>query len=577
MSTGYEDDNDPKLAPLFEAASRGELLPGATWDIADNAGRTLAHEAAAHGHISVLPPEALKYEDVLGYTPIDHERMFWLRDKAPAPAPVEEEDDRIDFERLRREHPLENVVVALGIQRNADGYGCCPLPGHQETKPSWHINDKNPQKWHCFGCGESGDVVHLVMFVKGLPAKAAKALLDSGALDVPVPGVAVPPHPLPASSPVKAQVLKPAPVPAADPARLRAVLEEAWRYYSFVGNGKVVSDKEGNPVKPLHTQAREALELRGLGRVIEVEKALGQLLVGHTPAAADGLTKRLLAKGYTEEELLASGVSTRTKQNGTVIDTMRRRVVFPVRDEQGVIGFIGRRDLEPDRERKTEAEVEKWALDNGYKECPPKYINFPNTSLYRKAEALIWLTGPAQPGDSVVLVEGVMDSLAVAIAALNAGRLTGPRRIVPVCTSGKSMSTSQWARVAACKPKRVAIGLDSSGDVKNEERQAAVMAAEQAGIAEVVVVKWEPVGKDATDASEAKDPADVLKANGPEAVLANLRAAMPSKSAQVPSAQAPSTKPAAAQSNFRPFLPGELDDPPRVVGPEPDWKALGFN
>ena len=475
----------------------------------------------------------------------------------------------IDFDKIRAEHPLEDVAAALGVEIDAKGWAHCPLPDDRETdaggKPSWHIMPDG-ERWKCFCCGHHGDVVQLVQELKGLSLDDAVALLDSGALDTTPTGVAVPFHPLPASASTKAQVLKPVALPPADPARLRKLLNDAWGYYSFVGNGKTVVDREGQVVKPPHARAIEALEGRGLGGVTEVEKALGQLLVGHTPGAIDGVTKRLLARGYTREELLAAGVSCITK-SGNTIDMMRQRVIFPVRDEEGIIGFVGRRDLEPDRKGETEAAVEAWALDNGYKERPPKYMNFPNTTLYQKSEALVWLTGPAQPGDSVVLVEGVMDALAVAIAALETSRLVGNKRIVPVCTSGKSMSTSQWARVAACKPKRVAIGLDSSGDVKNEERQAAVTAARKAGISEVVVVKWGPTGK---------DPGDVLKANGPEAVLANLRAAVPLKPAPDLNAQAPSTKPAASQPNIRPFLPGELDEPPRIEGPEPDWKALGF-
>ena len=233
--------------------------------------------------------------------------------------------------------------------------------------------------------------------------------------------------------------------------------------------------------------------------------------MGHTPFLPNGLTQRLLQKGFTTSELLASGASMMSKKDGQLIDTLRRRVVFPVRDNEGVVGFVGRRDVIIDRGGKCE--------NQGH--LPPKYMNFTDTALYRKDEALIWSTGPAGPGDQVVVVEGVMDCLAVAITASRSGRLTGDRRIVPVCTSGKNMSSGQWKAIKAIGPSRVAVALDSSDDVTRAEVEKHVCGARAAGIADVVVVNWDGAGQG------VKDPAEVLQSHGAGAVMARLAAAKP--------------------------------------------------
>ena len=95
--------------------------------------------------------------------------------------------------------------------------------------------------------------------------------------------------------------------------------------------------------------------------------------MGYAPASWDGLYKHLSKSGYSNEEMIAAGVRTVSRNNNNVYDTFRERVIFPIIDLRGnVIAFGGR------------------TLDNGI----PKYLNTGDTPVFKKAEIfffLIWL------------------------------------------------------------------------------------------------------------------------------------------------------------------------------------------
>ena len=122
--------------------------------------------------------------------------------------------------------------------------------------------------------------------------------------------------------------------------------------------------------------------------------------VGFAPKSWDELTKHLRGKGFTPDELLAAGLV--SQRDRGVYDRFRGRLVWPIRDVTGqTIGFGARRLLED---------------DNG-----PKYLNTPETAVYRKAQVLYGLDLAKRDisrSDQVVIVEGYTDVMACHLAGI---------------------------------------------------------------------------------------------------------------------------------------------------------------
>lgn len=413
----------------------------------------------------------------------------------------------LDYEAVRRARSLLDIVSAdVGHPVRAGELVHCIWPDNHangDKKPSMAVYDDHV---FCFSEHRRGDVVDYWAATRAVSSVDAARQLAGGELPTTTGPVTRRPN-LPA---------KPS-LPEANPARVRMALQEAWHYYSFSPHHPLIGT-DGQPVQSLHARAVGYLAGRGLD-VAALEAHVGYPLVGHTPAHEADLVERLAAKGFLPDELLASGLAVAGK-SGDLIDTLRRRVVFPVRDEHGVIGFIGRRDMHPDRAEMSPAEAEEWAAEQGIRALPPKYMNTPSTVLCDKSTALYWPVGQSRPGDRVVVVEGVVDALATAVASFEVGRLTATsRRVVPVAASGKGVSQEHWAAIGVTQPSGVAIGLDTdaAGDTAR-----LVAGARRAGIANLFIIDWRP-----SPSSPAKDPAEVLELHGAEAVAACWQATKP--------------------------------------------------
>jgi DNA primase catalytic core len=146
---------------------------------------------------------------------------------------------------------------------------------------------------------------------------------------------------------------------------------------------------------------------------------------GVAPASWTGLSEHLQALGYTADQLIDAGVTTRTR-NGRLIDRFRNRIIFPVRDQAGeIVGVTAR--INP-------AETDDRA---------PKYLNTPETAAYRKGELLLGLDPAAitrlAAGARPVLVEGPTDHAALQLAAADLAERTGIE-IVPVAACGTGIT-----------------------------------------------------------------------------------------------------------------------------------------
>jgi DNA primase len=376
----------------------------------------------------------------------------------------------VNFAAVRRRHPLASVAARTGYplaDSSGDVFIACPMPGHDDSTPSMLLH-LDQDRYHCFGCGATGDVVQWVRDIYGVDTRTALAMLDADSTRFPDP-------PAGAVATLRSDVRRQYRIEQPDlertpPERIRAALAAAWRYYTL---------------PRLAERAAAYLADRGID--------IGELgdVAGHTPYNPDQLVAHLRKRGFTDDELVDAGLA-RRRHHEPVTDAFQHRLVLVVKDDEGaVIGLLGRSTLGD--ERRTAA----------------KYLNPPRTAVYDKSTALyaperVQLVEDGQ----VVIVEGALDALAIAAAARAAGL---GDRFQPVCTSGLAFSASQIEQILDMHPRAPVIALD--GDQAGQ-RAAALLAARIAEHGrEAAIVSW-PRGE---------DPASWLAEHGPTALKALTR------------------------------------------------------
>jgi DNA primase len=276
---------------------------------------------------------------------------------------------RADVDLVRERSRLDEVVsehVTLRTAGIGSMKGLCPF--HDEKTPSFNIR---PQlgHWHCFGCGEGGDVISFVQKINHLSFVEAVELLagrygvqlhyeegDGKGGDRPDFGT-------------RRRLLD-----------AHAIAEEYYREQLSA---------------PIAEVGRRFLAERGFDRA-----AAETFGVGFAPEGWDSLTSVLRGRGFTEEELTASGLVSQGQRG--VYDRFRGRLVWPIRDITGkTIGFGARRLLESDQ--------------------GPKYLNTPETAIYHKSSVLYGLDLARKEiatQHRVVVVEGYTDVMAAHLAGV---------------------------------------------------------------------------------------------------------------------------------------------------------------
>lgn len=244
--------------------------------------------------------------------------------------------------------------------------GLCPF--HDEKTPSFTVSGVR-NVYFCHGCGAGGDAIRFIMEVDHLTFVEAVERLASRA------GVRLRYTEVGPSSPRPAQGQKP---------RLVAANAAAAEFYAaqLATAGARI--------------AREFLAQRGFDR--DHARTYG---CGYAPEGWDPLVKHLRLLGFTGPELVTAGLA-KEARSGNLIDRFRRRLVWPIRDLAGdVIGF-GARKLFDD--------------DDG-----PKYLNTPETPLYKKSHVLYGIDHAkreiARQGKAVI-VEGYTDVMACHLAGV---------------------------------------------------------------------------------------------------------------------------------------------------------------
>ena len=330
--------------------------------------------------------------------------------------------------------------------------GLCPF--HTEKTPSFGVS---PSKglYHCFGCGKGGDAIGFLRDVEHLEfAEAVERLAKEVGVALRYEG----------DTPAERRV-------ASKRQALVRANEAAFELY----NRTLLEAKEGE-------EARRYLETRGIDREVAAE-----FEIGYAPAYPDFLLRRLV-KSLSAELLVEAGLALKD-QEGNVRDRFRRRITFPVHDLSGKGVGIGARILP------------------GGREDGPKYLNSPETPIYRKAEVLYNLQrakASATRSGEVFLVEGYTDVIAMVRAGVTN----------TVATCGTALGEGHF-RLASRFAQRMVLAFDSD--------DAGARAAERA----FEFVERFPVQPVVLILPEGLDPADFVDQHGGETLRELAAGAVP--------------------------------------------------
>ena len=263
------------------------------------------------------------------------------------------------LDEIRARVPLEGAIakrVRL-TRRGRELIGLCPF--HNEKTPSFTVNE-DKGFFHCFGCGEHGDVIGFVMRDEGLGFPEAVERLAGDA------GLAMP----------------------ARDARAEARDKERLSLYEVVEAAAAWFEAE--LAGPRGTAARRYFDARGVN-----EETRAHFRLGYAPDGGTALRTKLERDGVSEAMLLQAGLVVAPDDGRAPYDRFRGRVIFPICDRRGrVVAFGGR------------------ALGEGQ----PKYLNSPETPLFSKGTLLYGqhLAAPAaRKAGRVIAVEGYMDVIAL--------------------------------------------------------------------------------------------------------------------------------------------------------------------
>lgn len=363
-----------------------------------------------------------------------------------------------------RDEDVEAVKERTDIVKLVSGYltlkksghdsmtGLCPF--HTEKTPSFSVSPSKGM-YYCFGCGAGGDAIRFLREVEHLEfAEAVERLAKEAGVTLRYEG----------DSPEQRRA-------AGKRQSLHRANEEAAGLY----HRTLLEAREGE-------DARRYLAERGIDR-----DTAAAFEIGYAPGYPDFLLRRL-ARSLSPEILEEAGLALRDR-DGNLRDRFRGRITFPVHDLAGRAVGIGARVLPGDRE-------------DG-----PKYLNSPETPVYRKGEVLYNLhrakAAIARTGE-VHVVEGYTDVIALAQAGIETA----------VATCGTALGEGHF-RLASRFAQRMVLAFDSD--------EAGARAAERA----FQFLEEYPLRPVVLILPEGQDPADFVRARGDEALRELAAGAVP--------------------------------------------------
>ena len=245
------------------------------------------------------------------------------------------------IQRVRDSTDIVSVVGEyLPLKKSGTSYkGLCPF--HSEKSPSFMVSPTR-NSFHCFGCGKGGNAITFVMEMEKMPFPEALRLLAD-----------------------KAGIILPKPQETERNLEADRARERMLELNEFAGkffHERLISS-EGQ-------DARDYFKGRGFTKEDAVKH-----LIGFAPMGWDSLKINAQKAGFSQEELLSAGLIVHNEEKKTFYDKFRNRLIFPVKNTYDKIIAFGGRTL---------------SEDSG-----PKYLNSPETLLFKKSDCLYLLqSGP---------------------------------------------------------------------------------------------------------------------------------------------------------------------------------------
>jgi len=322
----------------------------------------------------------------------------------------------MDFvDQLKSQVRIEDVVgeyVKLRKSGPSRYMGLCPF--HSEKTPSFTVHVVH-QFYKCFSCGAGGDVVKFVMEKDGLSFwEALKQLAERYGI------------PLPKRSQY-----------SDEDSRLRGAAFEVHEMAQEAFRANLES-AAGEP-------ARVYLARRGV-----TPETIAQFGLGYAERSGQALVRTFGKRNFSSAQMEQSGLVGK-RQDGSWYDRFRNRLMFPIHNESGKVIAFGGRALAADDE--------------------PKYLNSPETAIYKKSQVLYNLHRAKETirkQDRVILVEGYMDAIGVTAA--------GIANVVASC--GTSL-TSQQVQAMKRHSARIAVNFDPDAPGANAAERSIGLLLEE--------------------------------------------------------------------------------------------------
>lgn len=331
-------------------------------------------------------------------------------------------------------------------RRGKNLVGLCPF--HSEKTPSFTVYPENGS-FYCFGCGVGGDVFTFTGLIENLDyMESIKLLAERSGISLPQDGYDD-----------SMQRLK---------KKIYDINRDTARFFhSFL----------------MSPGGKWALDyLTGRGLTVKTIKHFG---LGAAPDSWDALIHHLKEKGYTESDMLAANVISKSERGG-IYDRFRKRVMFPIINIRGnIVAFSGR------------------AMPGEDKQAG-KYVNTSDTPVYKKSENLFGINfAKSVCSERVILVEGNMDVISLHQAGFE-------NTVAPLGTA----FTTEQANLLSRYTKEIVLMLDADAAGQKAVRRASGLL-ENTGLSVRVVV-----------IPDGKDPDEYIKKNGKERFAALLEGAV---------------------------------------------------
>ncbi|MFQ5947990.1 MAG: DNA primase [Acidimicrobiia bacterium] len=271
---------------------------------------------------------------------------------------------RDDIERVRAATDLVELVEELTKVKRSGRTVMAICPFHQEKTPSMSV-DAARGLYHCFGCGASGDLFKFVQETQALDFNEAVELLARRS------GITLQRDPQAARRRGRRESL------------ITAVKEAVAFYHDRLRTGADAA------------AARSYLRGRGYDAGV-----VARFQIGYAPAEGDRLIRHLRGAEIAEASILGAGLAVRSRE-GRLVDRFRGRILFPIFDLRGDPAGFGARLLDG---------------------TGPKYLNSPETPLYRKSRLLYglnWAKSEIVRAGYAAVVEGYTDVIALHQAGMS--------------------------------------------------------------------------------------------------------------------------------------------------------------